>query len=539
LNLSKKKVALFLIIISILSLGLKLYTTDFTISPVEDTYGYVLRALAHTNGDFSEHPRKTLGWSIAISPFYNLIDSDTFLDYVNTARILSIIISLASIFAMYALARKFFDEKYSLCAASFLAFEPHLNYNSGHGLSEPLYILVFIVSFYFILNKNSNYSYLSFLSVALLWWVRWSGVVMLIVISIIFFWKNKKNRKIIPKYLACLGIFFLISSPMLSQRNDDFGDPLFFSQSTALFTGDYGAILAENTATLSYGPFDYIEEHGFLDFSYNFILLGISNILFVTFKMSFPFLIVFLPFGILFSFRAFDQEKKSIRSVWILLLVTLSSFILYFAVVPEKRLIYHIFPFLIILCVIPLQRVVKYGLSTFWFSEKQKNYFLVGVIGIIVVLSFTYATRYDVVDPILDYERIEYGKILNESLDGKILDAGYTLQGLKYAKLEGSSGLFKQYYTNMGVDNLVNSQLHEVIIYANSKNDFFKNGQEYDLKYLSINRDNVLSDWYPYLDDIYENEKDYPFLKKIHDTNDYGYSKLHAKTFEIDYTKIP
>ena len=112
LSLTKKNVAIIIILISVISLGLKLYTIDFGVSPVEDTYGYVLRALAHNSGDFSEHPRKTLGWSITISPFYNLIDSDSFLDYVNTARFLSITISLISITAMYLLARKFFDQKY-------------------------------------------------------------------------------------------------------------------------------------------------------------------------------------------------------------------------------------------------------------------------------------------------------------------------------------------------------------------------------------------------------------------------------------------
>ena len=539
LSLTKKNVALILILITVISLGLKLYTIDFSVSPVEDTYGYVLRALAHNTGDFSEHPRKTLGWSIAISPFYNLFDSNSFLDYVNTARFLSIAISLISITAMYFLARKFFDQKYSLCAASFLAFEPHLNYNSGHGLSEPLYILIFIISFYFIINKNSNYSYLSFFSVALLWWVRWSGVIMLIVISIIFFWKHKKNRKYLAKYFACIGIFLLVSSPMLLQRNDDFGDPLFFSQSTALFTGDYGAILAENTVNLDYGPFDYIEEHGITEFLYNFFLLGISNLITVIFKMSFPFLIVFLPFGILFSFRAFDQEKKSIRSIWILLLITLSSFILYFAVVPEKRLIYHIFPFIIILCVIPLQRVVKYGLTTFWFSKKQKNYFLVGIMAVIIILSFTYTTRYDTVDPILDYERIEYGRYLNNNLDGKILDAGYTLQGLKYVKLDDSSGAFKNYKTNMGVDSLTENKLHEVVIYGKSLDDFLNNAQEYDLKYLSINSKAVFETWYPYLEDVYHNEDDYPFLTKIYDSKDMEYVEFHVKAFEIEYEKIP
>ena len=144
--ISTKNIVFLLIIIGIISLGLKLYTIDFSVYPVEDTYGYVLRAIAHNNGDFSEHPRKTLGWSIAISPFYNFYNSDIFLDYVNIVRALSIGISLFTIYPMYLLARKFFDQKYSLCAVSFLAFEPHLNHNSGQGLSEPLYILLFIFS---------------------------------------------------------------------------------------------------------------------------------------------------------------------------------------------------------------------------------------------------------------------------------------------------------------------------------------------------------------------------------------------------------
>ena len=44
--------------ISLISLGFKLQTVDFTVLPVEDTYGYVLRGMAHNNGDFTEHPKK-------------------------------------------------------------------------------------------------------------------------------------------------------------------------------------------------------------------------------------------------------------------------------------------------------------------------------------------------------------------------------------------------------------------------------------------------------------------------------------------------
>ena len=130
-EISKKNIILFLIIIAVISLGLKLYTVDFTVLPEEDTFGYVLRGMAHNNGDFTEHPRKTLGWSIFISPFFHMTDSNNFLDYVNIARVLGLVISIIAIIPMYLLSRKFFDAKYSICAAGLFAFEPHLNYNAG------------------------------------------------------------------------------------------------------------------------------------------------------------------------------------------------------------------------------------------------------------------------------------------------------------------------------------------------------------------------------------------------------------------------
>ena len=154
-EMSKKTIIFFLIVIGAISLGLKLYTIDFSVSPNEDAYNYVLRAIAHNNGDFSEHPRKTLGWSIVISPFLHLVDSNNFIDYVNVARYLGLAISTISIYPMYLLARKFFDEKYSLCASSFFAFEPHLNHLSSGGYSEPIYILVIILTLFFILNKDN------------------------------------------------------------------------------------------------------------------------------------------------------------------------------------------------------------------------------------------------------------------------------------------------------------------------------------------------------------------------------------------------
>ena len=540
--MNKKHIVLWLVLISLVSLGLKLYTFDPTVLPSEDTYGYVLRAIAHNNGDFSEHPRKTLGWSIIISPFLHLVESDNFLDYINIARYLGLTISMISIYPMYLLGRRFFDEKFSLCAAGFFAFEPHLNHHASSGYSEPVLILVIILSMYFILKKNSNLAYLSFASLAVLWYIHWSGIVIFIVLSLILFLNNKKSRKLFFKYFLCVSIFILLSSPMLLHRDEQFGNPFFFSQSSKVFAGNPASILAENTRDLEYSYQDYIDQNGISKFIYTFILLGISNIIGSIFQISLPYLIVFLPFGILFSFRVFDQDKNSIRGNWIMIMVPIIAMIYYFGVWPDKRLLYQLLPFLIILSVIPFQRVIVYGLTTFSFSNKQKNVFLLGVIVVIILLSCTFALRYGQPDQILDNEKIEFAEILIKNYDGKILDAGYTLEALHYVKLSNFPEIFENSLVSLDMNILDgNQKLIETKIYANNVDEFITESEKFDVKYISISKSGSEGTvfWYPYLLDLYDNEQKYEFLKKVFDSSDLGYQKFHVKVFEINYDNYP
>ena len=541
-RMTKKNIILFLIIIGTISLGLKLYTVDFTVLPNEDAFEYVLIAFAHNNGDFTEHPRKTFGWTIFVSPFFQLIDSNNFLDYVNITRGLGLAISIVTIIPMYILSRKFFDDKYSLCATGLFAFEPHLNYLAWQGLTEQLYILAIILSMYFILNRNSNYSYLSFLTIGLLWWVKWQGAIMLLVASIIFFKIFKKTPKLFVKYSFCLSITLIIVSPMLLDRYEQFGDPFYFSQSEHLFLGDYASILAYNMKDVEYSAFDYIDDNGFGKFIGNFVLVGIYNLLLTLFKMSLPYLIVFLPFGIIFSLRAFDQEKKYIQSNWILILGTLIPFIVYFAILPEKRLIYHVYPFLIILAIIPLQRFVEYGLSTFSYNERQKKIVLVSIMAVVLILSSFYTLRYDLPDPELNDEKILFAETIDGKFEGRILDAGDTLQGLNYVHATNPLGVFKNYkiHNNISMDfmeefNSENRNLKPIQLYAKSLEDFIEVSYEYELNYISINKNGVSDVFYPYLDEIYESEAEFSYLTKVFDTEREGFEKLKVKVFEINY----
>ena len=538
--MNKKQILISLVIISLISLGFKLYTFDPSVTPSEDTYGYVLRAIAHNNGDFSEHPRKTLGWSLVISPFLNLVESDDFLDYINIARYLSIGISIITIFPMYLLGRRFFDQKFALCAAGFFAFIPQLNFHASSGYTEPLFILILILSVYFILKKDSSLSYLSFASLATLWYIHWSGIVFFIALSLILFLNNKKSKKLFFKYLLCVGIFILISSPMLMQRYEQYDNPFFFSQSSTVFTGNPAAILADNTKNLNYSYQDYISDNGIAEFIFKFVLLGISNILGAIFLNSLPFLIVFLPFGILFSFRAFDQDTNFIRSNWIMILIPIISMIYYFGVWPEKRLLLQLLPFLIILSVIPLQRVIIYGLSTFEFSNNQKNLFLIGILIIIVLLSFTFTLQYGQPDTGLEDEKIKFAEMLVEKFDGNILDAGYTLEGLHYVKLSDHQNISKDFTVNLDRNSILGTQkLLEVKIYAENLDDFMLESEQYDIKYISINKNGIEATtfWYPYLLDLYENEEKFPFLNKVFDSSEEKYQSFHVKVFKINFSK--
>jgi len=541
-------IVICLIIISSISIGFKLSHVDFS-NPVvgEDTYVYVLGAFSVINGDFSQPDRKALGWSIFISPFYLLTDSTDLLDYLNITRILSIAISTVTIIPMYILARRFFDEKYSLMASCLFAFEPHLNYNSVLGLSEPIFILGIVLASIFILQKNHNwYFYLSFLLAGIVWWVRFNGLVMVMILSIVFFVVYKPSSKNFLKYLVCIGLFLIIVSPILIQRYDQFGDPLYFAVSDNHFIGDAYSNYAINTKDIEYSASDYIQDNGVISFVERFGLTGLHIMALDMFKMLFPYLIFLLPFGVLFSIRSFAQDKDYIKSIWILLLVNLGFLIMVFSVWGDMRLIYHVFPFIIIISTIVIQRVVKHGLSTFQFSEKQKNFFLVGIISIVIISASILTLRMDESDKLLDQERIEFSKLLTQKFNGKISAGGDVLRLLTYTQLQDSPYLFKEFKTStydfsIGRDSDLfasGNMLERTVLYAKSLDELIEIGKEYDLKYIAINKEQSKNDWYGYLTNLYDEGENYPFLTKVLDTKEIGFKKFKVKVFEINYDRF-
>ena len=543
MSLQKSHIIFGLIIICSISLVFKLYTVDFSIPVYSDNLDYTLYAIAHTNGDFSQSSHRGIGWSLFVFPFFKLIDSDNFLVYSNMIRILSISVGTISIPVVYCLGRKFFNEKYSLVIASLFAFEPHLNYNAGFGLSEPLFHLAIIGSFYFVLNKNSKYIIPSLILAGVAWWIRINGLSIFIIITIIYFLTLRKSPKLFRNYLIGFALFLILMSPMLLQKYEQFGDPFYSSYNDIIFAGSYEKLLDENTKNVSSTTLDYIEKNGLYSFFENFIFGGLYNILWLLSRISFPYLFILIPFGIIFSFRACDQDSKYIRSNWIFILLSLALLSITMANVPERRYLFYIFPFLIVFCTIPLQRITEYGLSTFSFTEKQKNLFLIIIIIIVILLSgyFTIA-HFGKPDLVFENEKMEFAKFTINNLHGKTLrDFGPALDYIFYSIMTDLPGEFKTYKINSDIKqyqtvNTSGDVFDTVFIYGESLEDIIINGEEYGLRFIiSYEKSQSI---YPFLGEIYHKEENYPYLAKVFDSNEYRFNKLKIKVFEINYNKF-
>ena len=532
MEFSRAKIGFFLLCIGIISIVLKISLVNFSLPIINDDLQYALHSFSYMSGDNSLIAKKSPGWPLFLSFFYNFLNEDNFLAYSNLSRSLSIVVSTLAIIPMYLLARKFFNQKYSIVASTLLAFEPHINFRAGFGFADSLFLPLVILSIYFILNKNNKLTFLSFIFAALTWWVRPEGIIILFPITIVFFLLNKKSKELIPKYVLCIFIFILISSPFLIQRNEQFGDPLYFYYNDHLFVDDYIENGLENDNNSAY---DFIEREGIAHFIDTFLINGVSNVLEQTLRLSFPYILILFPFGMLFSLRAFDQDHLYIKSNWIIFITYAAFMIIPLAVINERRFLFALLPPLIIFSVIPIQRLVEYGLSTFSFSNRQKNVFLVIILIIILLLSGLFMLRYELKDPNEEYEKMEFANFLAHDLHGIILNPtnrtfehGY----FYYSKLDTPPENFRNFQLS---DPYVTLSGNRVLIMEGTNfDDIINNAKSLKAKYLLVDENNGLDS----LDDLFYERYDYPFLTKIYDTKQQGMERITIKVFEINYEKL-
>ena len=537
-QLSGTRIIFYLILIIIISLGLKLYTVDFSIPPHSDDFGYIVDSMQYNQGDFFISQKKNPGWPLFLAPFLSIINSDNFLDYASIARILTIGISAITIIPMYILARRFFDEKYSLVASCIFAFEPHLNYNSGGALSEPLLILVIISSMIFILHDKTKYHYLAFIFAGLCWWVRLEAIYPIIAISLIYFLVHRSKSNYLRNFSFCVVFLLITISPMFIQRDIQFDDPFYVWYGGTILSDDYAELLTSpEEAEIT----DFVEEHGILGLM-DRLANGLMVLLNTLSRISFPFLFILIPFGILFSLRLVDQKLKRIKANWIMIIIIISILIIPFAIVDERRYLLVLFPFLIILSVIPIQRVTKHGLNTFSFNDRQKSAFLVIIGSTIFIISSIFTMGigefgYGLPDTALEFEKVKFTEHLVENFDGRILREQTVDDYLAYVNLVSGDNHFKSFKSPRGKDPFPDlyepGKVVRISVYGKTIEELITNAETKNLKFIGVLEKG--SYFFPFLDNMYHNEENYPYMIKVLDSDEMGYKEFKIKVFEVDY----
>ncbi len=490
------------ILSTIFTIGLmiRLYYTPFDIPIVLDGQFYFwyandMAVSGHLPTEYSSHNNF---WPTILSVFFMISPSNDILDYMNLQRIISVLISTLTVFPMFFLCKKFFSTNYSLLGASFFILDPRIIMNSMLGITEPIYFLIGILIINFSLNKNEKFHFLSFGLAAIFCLIRYEGLIILVPLTVLYFWRFKINKKSVLKYGLSVLIFILVLSPMIEARiqaTDQDG-------LTSHILG--GANYVSSTLSGNLEKQDRTE----------FVKDGIFNSILFLGWITIPIWIIFLPYGALKYFEKLNFEKSALALFSIVLMIP--AIYAYSRDILETRYLYILFPLFSIISLYTIERISR--------DTNYKLIFMLTVTG--MVFGSIGWMEYKWIDKEYEKEAFELSVKIKELSKG--VNEFYPES--VYLTFINTNGEFPK------IKNDIYSE-YKIFPLTNYKriDDLLINGKENGLTHIIADKSKDSKNERPaFLIEIYENENKYAFLKKIYDSKEDGFS-YHIKIFEINY----
>ena len=495
---SKKENVIFCSLIFLGSLGFRLIYFPHEIPIVVDgvdyffyaTEIYLLKNLPHDWIVINN------GWPIFLSFWFSIIRLEETQQYMELQKILTVIISSATIIPIYYICRNFVEPKYAILGGMLFGLDPRIILNSFLGGTDPLYIFLGSVSLCLLLKNKRNFVYLAFIFAAFCIIVRGEGIFFLAAITIIFFVKNKINFESIKIFIPSIIIYSIILIPILLQRIE--------------ISGSDGIFLRVTTSVIETSV---ISEKN----NYQNIISGIE--LFVKFFVwvLIPNFIIFIPIG----FMKILKNRTKDNNFIIIFLITMSLPTLYAYTVPapDTRYLYFLFPIFAVLATI--------GISTYHKKIKLKNIFLVMIIiGIIISSTLFY-----------EYKKDDWR--MNNDIERENVEIAKEIVSI--AKGVNSHPIESRYIRSLQIPNEWPYLRNDIEFKTksipwlenNSIEDYIKNNEKV-LTHIIVDENPELP---KFLTDVYYNNKKYDFLILEKDYQESGY-KSKLKIFKIDYDQF-
>lgn len=440
------------------------------------------------------------GWPTFLSIFFSFYESENFLDFMAIQRLISIIISVSTVIPIYFLCKKFVPNSFAIFGAGLFIFEPRIIQNSTLGITEPLTIFLFTFSLVLFLKNQNKWIYIAFALISLGILIRVEMIFGFIALSVGFFWRNRENRRNLIKYSICLGILFLILTPMIEIRLNTIGNDGIFSR-----------IFYSSLNAFSESKFNDQLEGGSKSILF---FQGIENFVKFLGWIMIPVFLIFVPYGIIILFKNRNFEKKFI----IFSSIIISIPIIYaLSNASDVRYMFTLYPLFCIASVLGIKN----------FSNRIRKDKIVVFLGLLLILFLSIYYLDSKID--LEHEREAYALsriIANET---------------QKINLYGPEAKFLpvQSFSQLETFPIVNSESNQIrlIDYGLPLTKDFKSVEEF-LEFCKNNHITHLvldgNDDPKIIGKAYIYENDFPFLQKIYDSKEdkFDYS---LKIFKINY----
>ncbi len=504
-NVFTEKPIIALFIIGIIAITIRLSFLETELPIRQDANGYFWYAMDMSilnHLPYSHHAND--GWPRILSVIFSIFNFNNYLDYTIIQRITTVIISVLTIIPVYYFCRKFFQSSYSLVGVALFVFEPHIIQNSLLGLTEPLYIFLGISSLSLFLSENKKLMYISFAIVAFATLVRAEGIILFIILSVLFFNFNKKNKKTIVKFFLSISIFIIILSSMaVIKANANNG----FESSTVLNIGQW----AESSID---------QDNGI---SINSISKGVETLIKRLAQTMIPYFALFVPFGLIVIFK--EKNKNKILIIISLLIYSIAS-VRMFSVVTDLRLILILYPLFAILSVYTIQHLTQK-------SEFKKIFLVLTICGCLVLSTYF---LYSEIDSSYEKEANRFADYMVSNV--KVSNNFYPESGYVYSSWVSSNLEFPTLSYSIDYNG------PELLDYVKNSYDYLEKEAESIEEYIILSRDQGLTHLVvdgtdkrsSYFNDLFYNEEKYQYLTKEFDSTEQGYKQYKVKVFKINYS---
>ncbi len=512
-NLSKTKICFYFSLIISGGFIFRYIFFPFDIPLVLDSLSYFWYGidLSVTKNFPVNHDLANNLWPTFLSLFFSLTNSENYLDFMFIQRNISIFFSIMTSIPMYFLAKRFVKKEIALIAPLFFIFEPRIIENSLSGVTEPMFIFFVVSALALFFSNQKKLILFSFVLAGILCLVRYEGLIMVLSMFGIMFFRFKKEKKDLIYPMSAIGIFLLVIMPMSLVQIDTQGYDGIFSH------------VGVGANVVSQDIFSADPEH-----TKFFPQIGLTNFLKLLGWVLIPSYIIFLPIGIFYFFK--NRDDKKIQLIIIGLFAIIPAFYAYSRGISDTKYLFVIYPILIIFVLNCVD----------WLTRKwpRKYNFKIMMIIFLIATSFFFLNYKDE-----NAHNREVFSILSENIEGvKVVNH----LNLGISSYFSSAILHNENNFPKTQDNIRNNIRILDIDNYNSIDELLKSEHFIDeyghdinkdsrkITHLIIDNSSTVKD---FLQELYENETKYPYITKIYDSKDDGYS-YHIKIFEINYEKF-